>query len=76
MHGTVAHQVLCYRGLAKLDSRMKRNGLASRGIVFVAKNVMTGIGFVLDPWSLLGLTTLVAAFLNSSKRGYHAWYYS
>ena len=30
----------------------------------------------LDPWSLLGLTTLVAAFFNSSKRGPHAWYCS
>ena len=26
----------------------------------------------LDPRSLLGLTTLVAAFLNSSKRGFYA----
>ena len=30
----------------------------------------------LDPRSLLGLTTLVAPFLNSSKRGSYAWYYS
>ena len=28
----------------------------------------------LDPWSLLGLTTLVAAFLSSSKYGSYAWY--
>ena len=28
----------------------------------------------LDPRSLLGLTTLVAAFLSSSKRGSYAWY--
>ena len=26
----------------------------------------------LDPWSLLGLITLVAAFVNSSKRGPYA----
>ena len=30
----------------------------------------------LDPRSLVGLTTLVAAFLNSSKRGSYAWYCS
>ena len=29
-----------------------------------------------DPWPLLNLTTLVAAFLNSSKLGSYAWYYS
>ena len=62
-HGTVAHQVLCYRGLAKPDSHMKSNNLASRGIVFVAKNVMTGINLVLDPQSLLGLTTLISSSL-------------
>ena len=41
------HQVLCYCSLAKPDSRTKSNSLASRDycyeIVFVAKNVMTGI---------------------------------
>ena len=30
----------------------------------------------LDPRSLLGLTNLVAAFLNSSKHGSYAWYCS
>ena len=30
----------------------------------------------LDPRSLLGLTTLVAVFLDSSKRGSYAWYCS
>ena len=30
----------------------------------------------LDPRSLVGLITLVAAFLNSSKRGSYAWYCS
>ena len=30
----------------------------------------------LDPQSLVGLTTLVTAFLNSSKRGSYAWYCS
>ena len=30
----------------------------------------------LNPWLFLGLTTLVAAFLNSSKRGSYAWYCS
>ena len=30
----------------------------------------------LNPRSLLGLTTLVAAFLNNRKRGSYAWYCS
>ena len=60
----------------------------SYGIVFVDNNVMAEISVQssvfllqsssmhLDPWSLLGLTTLVEAFLNSSKRGPHVWYYT
>ena len=69
------YQVLCYCSLAKPDPHTKSMTLVSHdryGIVFIhGQNVMVdisarsqsfhfGLCLHLDPWSLLGLTTLVA----------------
>ena len=73
------HQVLC--SLAKPDSRTNSNSLAWKCLC--EQNMMAGINawssvclsslrslsVYLNPQSLLGLTILVAAFLNSSKYG-------
>ena len=39
-------------------------------------SLLQSLSVHLDPRSLLGLTTLVTAFLNSSKRGSYVWYCS
>ena len=87
------HQMFCCCSLAKSDSQTKNNGSASQNysIVSVDKleclmaeisaqssvSSLQSLYVHLDPRSLLGLTILVAAFLNSSSEyGSYAWYCS
>ena len=80
----LAHRQYC--SFVKPDSRKKNKGLATKDYSYspCGQNVMGEISVRslvfslqsspvhLDPRSLLGLTTLVAAFLNSSKCGSYA----
>ena len=69
------HQVLCYCSFSKPDPCTKSKSLVLQdysncyGIIFVDKCVMAEISesphsVQLDPQSLLGFKTLVAAFIN------------
>ena len=83
------HQMLSYCSLAKPDSHSSPASWdCCYEFNFMAKNMMAGISawylvsslrssyVYLHSQLLLRLTTLVAAFLNSSKGGPHPWYWS